>query len=108
MAPKKKKKERPLRFNAMALASIAAFFCLIAIPAEANAGSSSCPAEWKKTISKYPYDDERGGHLGYLLTNPYFPRDACYCDINYRNIVDWRNSMGGKEAINEWKNRCEH
>ena len=91
-------------FALLALGSIPAQLGQVA---EVKAGSS-CPAEWKKTISKYPYDDERGGHLGYLLTNPYFPEDACYCEINYRNIVDWGNSMGGKEAITEWKSRCGH
>ena len=75
--------------------------------AEVKAGSS-CPAEWKDQISKYPYDDERGGHLGYLLTNPNFPREACYCAINYRNIVDWGNSMGGKDFISEWQKQCGH
>ena len=95
--------------------AVFALFALASIPAqigqvaEVKAGSS-CPANWKELVSKYPYDDKRGGHLGYLLTNPYFPKDACFCDINYRSIVDWGspNGAGGRDFITDWQKQCGH
>ena len=99
--------------NTMRKIAVFALLALASIPAqmgqvaEVKAGSS-CPAEWKERIGKYPfYVDERGNHLGILMQDPRFP-DACFCDINPLNIIEYGTERKLPELITKWKARCGH
>tara|TARA_B100000073_G_scaffold314954_1_gene290496 strand:+ start:114 stop:503 length:390 start_codon:yes stop_codon:yes gene_type:complete len=102
-----RKCSQKMRAAKLPLSVISLCFCISCAKAETQlSASASCPPEWKETISNYPYDDGRNGHIGYLLINPKFPREECYCEIHPKTLIEWYSQNQSVNELTEWIQQC--